>query len=245
MRDASARAGFHFALAAMWRNNTHRLTLACAAAGGFAMAVLALSNSFPEAGGAVTARLLAVQPLLFGALLVGFRHIIRVPAELRANWGFQLAWAERGDAFLSGVKARGGAGAGGAGADCRAAVVRPRAWPRTGACCTRRWGWPARSCMLEIILHRYDKVPFTCTYVPSENMKALAPIYAIAFVIGVSTLGAAAARGAARRFGGPCCCCCWRCCSPSCGSIDARRPRVSLVDFDEAPPSYQGLNLRS
>ena len=30
----------------------------------------------------------------------------------------------------------------------------------------------------------YDKVPFTCTYLPSENMKALAPIYAIAFLIG-------------------------------------------------------------
>ncbi len=32
----------------------------------------------------------------------------------------------------------------------------------------------------------YDKVPFTCTYLPSENMKALAPIYAIAFLIGAS-----------------------------------------------------------
>ena len=38
--------------------------------------------------------------------------------------------------------------------------------------------------LLEALMVSYDKVPFTCTYVPSENMKALAPIYAIAFVIG-------------------------------------------------------------
>ena len=36
--------GFYFTLAAMWRSNTHRLTLACAAAAGFAMAVVALSG---------------------------------------------------------------------------------------------------------------------------------------------------------------------------------------------------------
>ena len=38
--------------------------------------------------------------------------------------------------------------------------------------------------LLEALMLSYDKVPFTCTYLPSENMKALAPIYAIAFIIG-------------------------------------------------------------
>ncbi len=50
VRDAAARAGFYFTLAAMWRSNTHRLTLACAAAAGFAMAVLALSGAKCHAG---------------------------------------------------------------------------------------------------------------------------------------------------------------------------------------------------
>ena len=40
--------------------------------------------------------------------------------------------------------------------------------------------------LLEALMLTYDKVPFTCTYVPTENMKALAPIYAIAFLIGAS-----------------------------------------------------------
>ena len=50
LRDAAARAGFYFTLAAMWRSNTHRLTLACAAAAGLAMAVVALSSCERAAG---------------------------------------------------------------------------------------------------------------------------------------------------------------------------------------------------
>ncbi len=59
-----------------------------------------------QQGGGASPRLLSMQPLLYGALLVGFRHVIRVPAELRANWGFQLAWRGRDRAFLAGVEVR-------------------------------------------------------------------------------------------------------------------------------------------
>ncbi len=243
LRDASTRAGFHFALAAMWRNTTHRLTLACAAAAGFAMAVVALSKSFPEQGGEVSARLLAVQPLLYGALLVGFRHIIRVPAELRANWGFQLAWAERGDAFVTGVK----------GAAVLALIVPALlavlplfvfALGPQRAMLHAAMGLAGAIVMLEAILHTYDKVPFTCTYVPSENMKALAPIFGLVFIVGASWF----ARMQHTALHG--------------GSvigvvlvlsvmfvilrvIAARRARLSLVDFDEAPASYQRLDLNT
>ena len=52
------RAGFYFTLAAMWRSNTHRLTLACAAAAGLAMAVVVLSSSNVQLGGGASSRLL-------------------------------------------------------------------------------------------------------------------------------------------------------------------------------------------
>ncbi len=104
VRDPAARAGFYFTLAAMFRSNNHRLTLVCAAAAGFAMALVAVSNANAQEGAGPSARLLVMQPLLYGALLVGFRHVIRVPAELRANWGFQLAWRERTRAFVAGVR---------------------------------------------------------------------------------------------------------------------------------------------
>ncbi len=169
----------------MWRSNTHRLTLACAAAAGFAMAVLALSGANATQGAGPSTRLLAMQPLLYGALLVGFRHVIRVPAELRANWGFQLAWRGRERAFLAGVKI--------------AAVIAliipalavllplfvfvlgpPRALLHAAL------GLAGAIVLLEGLMLNYDKVPFTCTYVPTENMKVLAPVYAIAFLVGAS-----------------------------------------------------------
>jgi hypothetical protein len=183
IRRAPARAGFHFALAALWRSTSHRLTLACAAAVGFAMAVLALSSA--EIGGEVTARLLAIQPLLYGALLVGFRHAIRVPAELRASWGFQLAWRDERGAFVGGVKAA-----------AIVALVFPSLLvvlplfvlllgPER-ALLHAALGLAGAVVLLEALMLGYDKVPFTCTYLPFENIKALAPIYAIAFVGGAT-----------------------------------------------------------
>jgi hypothetical protein len=182
LRRAAARAGFYFAMAAMWRSSTHRLTLACAAAVGLAMATVAVSTFDPHAG-SVTPRLLSVQPLLYGALLVGFRHVIRVPAELRANWGFQLAWRGQDRAFVAGVKSA-----------ALVALVVPAlclVWPLFAfvvgpqlALLHAVLGLAGAIVLLEALMVSYDKVPFTCSYLPSEKMKALAPIYAMAFVIG-------------------------------------------------------------
>lgn len=235
----AARAGFAFTLAAMWRSNTHRLTLACAAAAGFAMAIVALSGATVEAGAGASARLLSMQPLLFGTLLVGFRHVIRVPAELRANWGFQLAWRGRDRAFVAGAR----------GAAIVALVLPALAvlmplfafvlGPQQ-ALVHAGLGLAGAIVFLEALLLQYDKVPFTCTYVPSENAKALVPIYTIVFFIVVSAFArmqSAALQGGAARvlitlavvFA-------------VLRLMSATRPRLPL-EFDEAPASFQGLGL--
>lgn len=241
VRDPAAQAGFYFALAVMWRSNTHRLTLACAAAAGFAMAVVALSNASVLQDGGASARLLAVQPLLYGALLVGFRHVIRVPAELRASWGFQLAWRNRDRAFVAGAK--------------RAAIVAlvvpalaivlPLYVFVLGpmlATAHLAMGLAGAIVLLEALMVSYDKVPFACTYLPSENMKALAPIYTGLFIAGASffarfehsaLLGDGALSIAvtlAILFAGL-------------RLASLRRARPSLVEFDEAPATYQRLGL--
>lgn len=242
VRDPAARAGFYFTLAAIWRSNNHRLTLACAAAAGFAMAVVALSNANMQEGAGPSTRLLAMQPLLYGALLVGFRHVIRVPAELRANWGFQLAWRNRTRAFAAGVRRA-----------AMVALVLPALvillplftfvlGPQL-ALLHAGLGLAGAIVLLEALMLSYDKVPFTCTYVPSENMKALAPIYAIAFVIGAMTF--ARMQNSALQSG------------------NATRVLVTLaaafailrlmsikrgrlqVEFDEAPATLQQLGLYS
>jgi hypothetical protein len=48
------------------------------------------------------------------------------------------------------------------------------------------FGPPARLVVLEALMLSYDKVPFTCSYVPNENMKALRPLYLLMFLIGAT-----------------------------------------------------------
>lgn len=241
LHHAAARAGFYFTLAAMWRSNTHRLTLVSAAAAGCAMAAIALSNSNVQEAGRASPRLLVMQPLLYGALLVGFRHVIRVPAELRANWGFRIAWHGRDRAFLAGVK-------------CAAvvALVLPALvvllpfflfvlGPRM-AFTHAALGLAGAIVLLEALMLDYHKVPFACTYLPSENMKALAPIYVIAFLGGASVFAriqndvlqgtsaigpliALSALFAVLRV------------------MSVRRTRLPHVEFDEAPATLQRLGL--
>ena len=40
--------------------------------------------------------------------------------------------------------------------------------------------------VLDALMLLYDKVAFTCAYVPGDNMRALAPIYALMFLIGAA-----------------------------------------------------------
>jgi hypothetical protein len=240
IRRPAARAGFHFALAAMWRSTSHRLTLACAAAVGFAMAVLALSNA-SVGQGEVTPRLLAVQPLLYGALLAGFRHAIRVPAELRANWGFQLAWRDERRAFVGGVKAA-----------AVIALVLPSlvvvlplfmfVLGLERALVHAALGLAGAIVLLEALMLGYEKVPFTCTYLPFEKIKALAPVYVIAFVVGASVF-ARLQHAALVGTGAVTILAILAVAFAALRVIALTRARLPEVQFEEAPVTIQRLGL--
>lgn len=241
VRNQAARAGFSFALATLFRSKTHRITLACAAAVGLSMSLVVLTRTDLQ-GGALRAGMLSIQPLLYGSLLVAFRHLVRVPAELRANWGVRLAWRGQRRAFTDGA--------------CRAAMLT-LAVPAIAlvflpmvivagvpiALAHAALGVVGAAILLEAMMLGYDKAPFTCNYVPVESAKAVVPLYAIAFLIGVSVFarlelailtGANPLRGllflsivfAVLR-------------------IAALRQRELPVDFDEAPPALQTLGLHS
>jgi hypothetical protein len=247
VRDTTARAGFFFAFAAMWRSTVHRLALACAGAVGLAMCLIALSGfdvANASRAGLAPPRLLVVQPLFFGVLLAGFRHAIRVPVELRAGWGFELAWREHERLFLAGVRR---AAIVGLAVPALAATlplfIFVMGWPL--ALAHAAWGLLGAIVLLEVMLVGYTKVPFTCSYLPNENMKALGPIFLIAFLIGAMFFagmqGAAlSGPGEAIRlvallafvFG-------------VCRTISVRTRRPPLVDFHEAPVTTQRLGLHT
>jgi hypothetical protein len=241
-RSGAGRAGFAFAAATLWRNKTHRLTLAAAAAVGVAAIVVVMSR-LDVAEHGVSVGLLMIQPLLYGTLLVGFRHLLRVPAELRANWAIQMAWRGRVRAFSSGAQAA---------ALLTLAVpaillLMPIIAAAGGvqfAIAHALLGVLGAAVMLEALMLMYDGVPFACSYVPDDNLRAMAPIYAAAFLIGALMFarlqfailsGAFTVPGIAGlllllislRF------------------ASARRRRVARVDFDETPVTLQQLGLHS
>lgn len=239
--SAAARAGFDFGVATLWRSKTHRLTLACAAAVGLAMVMVSLPSVDPGSGG-VPARLLAIQPLLYGSLLAGFRHLVRIPAELRANWGFQMAWRGQVREFASGVQMA---------AYMTLAVpsilaTLPPVAMVAGlpfALAHALLGLLGAAVFLEALMLTYEKVPFTCSYVPSEN-KAMAPVYAGMFLIGATMFARLELNilTGARTFLGVM------------GLVmlfvslkvmTSRRRRVADVDFNEGPEGYQRLGLHS
>ena len=124
--------------------------------------------------------------MFYGVLLVAFRHAIRVPAELRANWGFQLAWRDREREFLAGVRLRGTVGI----VMPALLIVLPLFWFLLGlplAIAHATLGLAGALVVLEVLFLSYEKVPFTCTYLPSENLKTFGIPYVVIFLIGAST----------------------------------------------------------
>jgi hypothetical protein len=175
-RSQTRAAGFSLALQTIVRSAPHRLAIAAAGAAALAISIVMLRN--------LTANGIIVhQTAVITVLIAGFRHAVRLPVELRANWVFQVAW-RRADAarYTSGVK--------------RAAIVGLAA-PAIGilfplavwvlglrvASAHAAVGFVYALALVEIVFVRYQKMPFVSQYVPGGNFKKLAPLFVIGFFI--------------------------------------------------------------
>ena len=247
VRGQTARAGFFFTLAAIWRSNLHRLTIACAGAASVAAAVVTLAGlDLSDVAGVadIPTGVLAIQPMLYGALLVAFRHGIRVPAELRANWAFQMAWRDHTRHFMAGVRRAAMTGI----VVPALLVVLPLflffldPWL---AVTHALLGLAGAFVVLEILMFSYAKVPFTCTYVPDENLKALGIPYVVLFLTGASAFasmvhGALQSTGAAIRL------VILLAIIVAVLRVAARRRTASgPIEFNEAPVTTQQLGLHT
>jgi len=182
IRHPETQASFFFTLQALLRSAQHRLTLAASLAFGLTASVFAVAvGSATRARGseALAAGVLAVQPVLIAALLTGFRHAVRVPAELAANWAVQVAWAGDTRRHIAGAKAAGAA----LFVVCPVltlfplyvAIFSPADALAIGAC-----GLAAGAVMLEAIFLSYRKMPFACDYLPGD-LKTAGPVWFAAF----------------------------------------------------------------
>jgi hypothetical protein len=192
--------------------------------------------------GRATPRLLAVQPLLYGALLVGFRHIIRVPAALPANWVFKLGWREETRRYLSGARTA-----------ALVSLVLPAlavTFPLMAfalgpvlAAAHAAMGLAGALLLLEVLMIGYSKVPFTCTYVPAPTLRVFAPVYVVMFLAGAQIYARIESAALASFESG------LTLIGALLGSVAIIRvtrrwrARTITVDFDEAPSGVQRLSL--
>jgi hypothetical protein len=186
-RRPLVRAGFFFTIRVLARSVQNRLSIGVPLAVAIAVATvslrvggMSLSLDFSSAPTA----LLAVQLLFVTALVTGFRHSVRVPADLRARWLFHLIRPANHSAYLVGVR--------------RAAVVKlvvpvllallplhvlALGWET--AILHFAYGLLSALVLGEASLLGYRRLPFASSYVPTVNVTAYGGIYACIFLAGV------------------------------------------------------------
>jgi hypothetical protein len=171
--DPLQRAVFHFTTQTIARSMRHRILLACYGGFGAALAVMHVVLNGTGARGL---------PLILSFILVaGLRAIFHLPAELPANWVFQIAATE----------------------SVRPARQAVRKWMilcailplfillaplevaiaggRT-ACLSLACGITASVVLMETAFSGFRKIPFTCAYCPAKvNMVALIAVYIVGF----------------------------------------------------------------
>lgn len=196
-RHPTSRAGFFFSVRALWRSPSHRVTLMASAAVGIAVGAVMLSSA--EARGAastdpasiepgvVDLNVLAIQFMMIVTVLFGFRHALRVPAELRANWSLQLAWPGDERPYLTGVRRAAFVGLG----LPLLAILTPlhvvMLGPRVAAM-HFVFGAVVTLVGLELTTLGLRKPPFASNYATVANLKAIAPLVAPAAFAIVYTL---------------------------------------------------------
>lgn len=186
LREPFDRACFHFAGKTLVRSETHRLLLAGFAGLGVAIAIEDLATGSTAAAHAgshlPSATLLAAALAVTFFLLSGLRFVFSMPAELSANWAFQVAGQYPGNAGQR--VARG----------LMLALLAPVVIV-TGAVYSPIWGFRigmahaafvllASLLLVESLLLGYRKIPFACSYSAGKhNAGMVLALYFLTFLL--------------------------------------------------------------
>jgi hypothetical protein len=192
-RSPTRAAGFSFALRTIARSAPHRLAIAAAGAAALAMSFVILSQITPQ-------RVLIHQTAVVAVLILGFRHAVRMPAELGANWLFQMAWTGTADRYTSGVKRAGIVGL----AIPAVIVLFPLALSVLSlrdALAHAAIGVTFAIALMEVLFVRSRQLPLVSQYVPGGNFKKVGPIGVIAFFVFAYNFGTIELRALASAEG--------------------------------------------
>lgn len=192
-RQPAARAGFSFTLQVLARSPPHRVAMSAAVAVGVSGALI-LAQAFRSGAVAESVKtlpppgLFGAQLAIVGALVVGFRHAVRLPAALGANWMIKMAWQGDHRQFVAGARR----------AAIAAAIFAPIAILLPIYATMAGWVVAAAHAvcsgiaaviLLDLLMLGLKGVPFASPYVPLNNPKlwwplSLAALFAVPLCFG-------------------------------------------------------------
>jgi hypothetical protein len=189
-RQPLVQAGFFFTMGVLARSVHNRLSIGIPLAVAIAIATVSLRVAWMNSSldfSSTPIAMLAVQLLFVSALAIGFRHSVRVPADLYARWIFHHIRPANHAAYMAGVR--------------RAAVVKlvlpvllallplhVLALGRQSVILHFTYGLLSALVLGEIFLLGYRRLPFASSYVPTAKFTTHGGVYAFVFLIGVYTV---------------------------------------------------------
>ena len=183
LRSPFQRAGYRFVMRTLLRSERHGLVLVGFLALGVVIASQVLFVTFNGESvdaGVPSAALLSIPFILSYCILVGLRFAFDIPADLRANWIFQLSLDKTAHECIPLVRR------------VMLTFVLPWILVVVLPVSAYLWGWTAAlvhttlvaiwSVLLSgILLIHFRKVPFTCTYPPFRDS---AIVVLLSYVLG-------------------------------------------------------------
>lgn len=189
LKDGPERGTFYFVLKTLGRNSKHRLYFVAYVAVGLALALMGVLELMVHSahGGlwATIARpneaLLSIPLIVSFFTLVGMRAAFGFPAELRANWIFQITEEDSGRICMAGARKA-----------MIALVIVPifastlivyaLLWDLISSLLTVLFGILLSLMLMELLLCTFRKIPFTCSHLPGKaNLPLMGAIYWLIF----------------------------------------------------------------
>ena len=184
VRHPTQQAVVAFVVRTLMRNQRYKLLLALYVGVGLSFIIGGLLFAFVDGRELLVATptvLLLSMPLLLSFFaLVGLRVLFTVPTELRANWIFRMSETHDKASYVRGIRT------------AMLGLALPPIVLATVPMYWLLWGpalaightlfWLLLAALLaEVLLLRFHKVPFTCSYVPGKaNVKLMGLVYLFA-----------------------------------------------------------------
>ncbi|MGA7927321.1 MAG: hypothetical protein WCA20_15195 [Candidatus Sulfotelmatobacter sp.] len=172
LRSPFQRAGYRFVMRTLLRSERHSLVLGGFFALGIVIASQVLFVTFndkiDDTGRVPSAALLSIPFILSYCILVGLRFVFDIPTELRANWIFRLSLDKTGHECIPLAR------------KILLTFNLPWVFAAVFPVSAYLWGWTAAllhsalitiwsALLAGILLVRFRKVPFTCSYPPFRD----------------------------------------------------------------------------